>query len=403
MNIAGHLASLVTVVTGGSLPVRLRAWDGSEAGPDDGPLLIVEGTGALRRLLWQPNELGLAQAYAAGEISVDGDLAEALRRVRGYACTRRARVSVWHRIRALAIAARLGALGRRPLARRVQPDGRLSTEFYALLLGETMASSCAYWTGEEPGYGLADAQRDKLDLICGKLSVEPGTRLLDVGCGWGPLTFHAAQRYGARVVAVTRSDRQHAYVSALVIARDLSHLVQVRRGGYRDIADGPYDAIATVEAREHLGAAYPAVAARLRDLLRPGGRLLIQQMSRGPGAAGFTESFIAFDRLMQPVGETVAVLEQAGLEVRDVHAMREHYVLTTRAWLSTLEGRWAEAVALAGEPVARIWRLYLAGGALAFAEGRTGVDQILAVRPADSGLSGMPLDRDVLAPWREPL
>jgi cyclopropane-fatty-acyl-phospholipid synthase len=179
--------------------------------------------------------------------------------------------------------------------------------------------------------------------------------------------------------------------------RSLAGAVEIRLQDYRDVTDGPYDAISTVEMGEHVGAdQYPGFAAGLFGLLAPRGRLLVQQMSRGrnaPGGGAFIEAYVAPDIYMRPVGETVALFEAAGFEIRDVHALREHYVRTVRVWLDNLEDRWAQAVDLVGEPVARVWRLYLAGGALAFEEGRMGVDQILAVRPADDGASGMPAVR----------
>jgi cyclopropane-fatty-acyl-phospholipid synthase len=148
---------------------------------------------------------------------------------------------------------------------------------------------------------------------------------------------------------------------------------------------------------EHVGRRnYPVYARQLFAQLRPQGRLLLQQMSRHdghPGGGAFIESYIAPDMYMRPVGQTVDLLEQAGFEVRDVHALREHYVRTVAAWYETFERCWDQAVAMVGEEVARVWRLYLVGGALAFEEGRMGVDQILAVRPADSGASGMPATR----------
>jgi cyclopropane-fatty-acyl-phospholipid synthase len=162
--------------------------------------------------------------------------------------------------------------------------------------------------------------------------------------------------------------------------------VDVQCRDYRDIEGGGYDAVATVEMGEHVGdAEYPAFAAALHDRLTPGGRVLVQQMSRGrdaPGGGAFIETYIAADMHMRPLGETVALLEGAGLEVRSVTAMREHYVRTIDAWSRTLDDRWSDAVALVGEETARVWRLYLTGSALAFAERRMGVDQILAARPA---------------------
>ncbi|MGY0235228.1 class I SAM-dependent methyltransferase [Longispora urticae] len=418
--IAPQLASLLTTITGQPPAVRIRAWDGSEAGPGHGPTLVVRDPLALRRLLWSPNELGLAQAYAAGELDVDGDLADGLRRVwRQVRTTGRPKLSAAHRLRALRLAGRLGILGPKPPAPETQarltgaPHSRerdraaighhydLSNAFYQLLLDEeTMAYSCGYWRSEEPDYSLADAQRDKLDLICRKLDLQPGMRLLDVGCGWGSLTVHAAHHYGVHVTGVTLSAEQLEHVRRRVADLGLEGRVDVRLQDYRDVHDGPFDAIATVEMGEHVGARnYPVFTAALFRLLRPTGRLLVQQMSRGrvaPGGGAFIEHYIAPDMHMRPVGETVALIEDAGFEVRDVEAIREHYVRTVEAWLETLDKRWEEAVALVGEPMARIFRLYLVGGALSFAENRMGVDQILAVRPMLEGDSGMPYTREAL-------
>ncbi len=145
---------------------------------------------------------------------------------------------------------------------------------------------------------------------------------------------------------------------------------------------------------EHVGESnYPTYASTLHRLLKPEGRLLLQQMSRGanaPGGGAFIESYVAPDMHIRPVSFTTGFLEVVGLEIRDVHSLREHYVWTVRAWAETLEDRWDEVVALVGEGQARVWRLYLAGGALTFEEGRMGVDQILAVRRSENGRSGMP-------------
>jgi cyclopropane-fatty-acyl-phospholipid synthase len=195
---------------------------------------------------------------------------------------------------------------------------------------------------------------------------------------------HAAQHYQARVTGVTLSAEQGGYARERLRGLGLADRATVLIQDYRDTADGAYDAIASLEMGEHVGAAgYPAFCAALRDRLRPGGKLLIQQMSRGknaPGGGPFIESYIAADMHMRPVGETVGLLEQAGLEVLGVQAMRTDYVRTIRAWLDNLERNFAAAEELIGRERARLWRLYLAGGALAFEEGRMGVDQILAAR-----------------------
>jgi cyclopropane-fatty-acyl-phospholipid synthase len=265
--------------------------------------------------------------------------------------------------------------------------------FYELILDPQMAYSCALWTSPDPDYTLADAQRDKLDAICRKLELAPGRRLLDIGCGWGSLSIHAARAYGASVTAVTLAAEQAAYVRRRVTEAGLSDLVTVVNQDYRDIGAGTYDAVASVEMGEHVGdREYPAFCALIRDRLKPGGRVLIQQMSRGanaPGGGAFIEAYIAPDMHMRPLGQTVSLLEDAGLEVTGVQGMRADYTRTIRAWLARLEERQAEVTALIGAQAGRVWRLYLAGGALAFEEGRMGVDQILAVRPGpDAGSPG---------------
>ena len=352
-----------------------------------------------------------------GEIDVQGDLAAGLRQVWATARERDLggidlRALARLAPRAIAAARRAGAFGL-PLAppdsqarlRGRRHSGRrdraaiahhydLSNEFYALVLDPQMAYSSAYWTRDAPEDTLEQAQTDKLDLVCRKLALRPGQRMLDVGCGWGSLSIHAAQHYGVQVTGITLSQQQAGFVRARVAELGLADRVRIRLQDYRELAGPGFEAVASLEIGEHVGESnYPGYASVLHRMVAPGGRVLIQQMSRGPiapGGGAFIEAYIAPDMHMRPVGETVAFLERAGLEVRDVHAMREHYVRTVQAWYSTFESRWAEAVDLVGEEVARVWRLYLVGGGLAFEEGRMGVDQILSVRPGVGGESGMP-------------
>lgn len=391
---------------GSRLPVRVRAWDGSEAGPNGTPVVVLRSPRALRRVLWRPGELGLARAYVSGDLDVEGDLTEGLRR--GWQTIRGGRAATGSATRAdLALTAilaakRLGVFGPPPAPpacesrHRGRPHSRardkaviaghydIPASFYQLILDPSMAYSCAYWTRDDPGYGLADAQRDKLDAICRELGLGEDSRLLDLGCGWGSLTVHAAARYRARVTAVTLAAAQGRYARERLAGLGLGGLAEVRVQDYRDPAGDSYDAIASIEMGEHVGASgYPAFCAGLRDRLRPGGRVLVQQMSRGanaPGGGAFIESYIAADMHMRPVGETVSLLEKAGLEVLGVESLRPHYARTIRAWLENLERNFTEAEAILGPERARLWRLYLAGGALAFEEGRMGVDQILAAR-----------------------
>jgi cyclopropane-fatty-acyl-phospholipid synthase len=417
--VAARLAEAAAPFVGGDLPVRLRAWDGSETGPVDAPLVELRTPDALRRLVWHPGELGAAQAYVTGEIEVHGDLGEALShafavgRERGLT-GRPSPAAVAHAVRTLRS---LGAVGLPPqppasqarVRGRLHSPGRdrsaishhydLSNEFYSLLLDPQLAYSCAYFTS--PDQSVEEAQRAKLDLVCGKLGLEPGMSLLDVGCGWGSLSLHAAEHYGAHVTGVTIAVEQKRFIDRRIRERGLQDRVEIRLQDYRDVVStgstdsGRFDAVGSLEMGEHVGERhYPAYVDVLRRAVKPGGRVLVQQMSRTgrhPGGGPFIESFIAPDMHMRPVGETVAYLAAGGLEVRDVHALREHYVLTVAGWLENFERHLPQLTALVGEEVVRVWRLYLVGGALAFRDGRMGVDQILCVRPG--GEHTLPLER----------
>jgi cyclopropane-fatty-acyl-phospholipid synthase len=406
--VAPMLAAAIEPLIGGELPIRLIAWDGSIAGAAAAPVVWLRSPAALRRMLWCPGELGAAQAYVCGDLDVDGDLGSALAYVRSQIAQRRLRPirpSPGALARLCAVAARRGALGGPPPPRATQArlhgrrhslsrDGAaishhydLSNAFYRLILDPSMAYSCAYWEPSRPNNTLVQAQHDKLDRICRKLGLDdrPGMRLLDVGCGWGSLSLHAAEQYGARVVGITLSAEQKAHIEAALTERGLGDRVEIRLQDYRAITDGPFDAAASIEMGEHVGRQnYSTYARILHRCVRPGARVLIQQMARcgsNPGGGPFIESFIAPDMHMRPLGQTIALLEEAGLATITVEAMREHYVRTVDAWIDSLETHWDTAVTLIGEEAARVWRLYLAGGRLAFAQGRMGVDQILLARP----------------------
>ncbi|RSN32870.1 SAM-dependent methyltransferase [Amycolatopsis sp. WAC 04169] len=414
-----RLAPFVERLLGGALPVGLRTWDGVRTGPPDAPTVVLRNRRALRRLLYAPGELGLARAYVSGDLDVEGDLADGFRRI--WALTRSgavrgAKLGPRDWAEALRLAVRLGVVGPPPAppAEEARLSGKLHTllrdksaiahhydlgnAFYQLLMDESMAYSSAYWTSEDEGYDLEQAQWDKLELICRKLGLRPGMRLLDVGCGWGSLLVHAAKHHGVTAVGITLSAEQLQHVRGRLVQHDLEDRVEVRRQDYRELRDEPFDAVASIEMGEHVGEEnYPEYTRTLYRMLKPTGRLVLQQMSRGavaPGGGAFIERYIAPDMTMRPLSRTLGHLETAGFEIRDVHALREHYVRTVRAWEKTLEGNWDDVVALIGESGARVWRLYLVGGALAFEENRMGVDQILAVRPSEDGLSALPATRE---------
>ena len=420
---ASRLKSLVEQLLGVPLSVRIRAWDGSEAGPPGGPTLVVRNRRALRRLLWKPGELGLARAWVSGDLGVEGDLYAALDLVSGL---------VWERgedARGLAEAlrdpvVRAAARGlllmagpplppappreevrrrrhlhtKRSDRRAISHHYDVGNDFYELVLGPSMVYSCAYWSA--PDATLEDAQRDKLELVCQKLALTPGQRLLDVGCGWGSMAIHAAREHGVSVVGVTLSQEQAAYARKRVADEGLTDRVEIRVQDYRDVSDGPYDAISSIGMAEHVGAErYLAYAEVLGRLLEPGGRLLNHQIGRRPqrdestyAVDEFIDAYVFPDGELAPLGTTVTQLETAGFEVRDVEALREHYGLTLRRWVANLEAQWPLAVRLTSPGRARVWRLYMAASALAFERNRIGVNQVLAVRtPQPSGTSGMPL------------
>lgn len=409
--VAGRLESLIRDVAGVDLPVGLRAWDGSAAGPPDGPVLVLRNRRALRRLLWAPGELGLARAYVTGDLDVEGDLADGFRRAWRAAPRARVALGAGERVRAAAVALRLGAVGPPPappmsearLSGRLHTRGRdraaishhydLSNEFYHLLLDEHMAYSSGYHDLDSDTETLHEAQTAKLDLICRKLRLRPGMRLLDVGCGWGSLILYAAANYGVHATGITLAAEQRAFIAERVAERGLTESVEVHLRDYREFGESPefagsFDAVSSIEMGEHVGEEhYPVYASIMFGALKPAGRLLLQQMSRplgtAPGGGAFIERYIAPDMHMRPLWQTMRYLQNGGFEILGVEAMREHYVRTVDGWLATFEERYDQFVELVGEEVARVWRLYLVGGGLAFEQGRMGVDQILAAHPAD--------------------
>ncbi|MGW3359866.1 class I SAM-dependent methyltransferase [Streptomyces bungoensis] len=418
---APRLTRLLEQLLGVPLPVRIRAWDGSQAGPPGAPLLVVRNRRAVRRLLFKPGELGLARAWVAGDLTVEGDLYSALELMSGLVWERgedaRGLLQTLRDPEARSAAVGLLRLAGPPLPPAPPPEearrtGHLHTrrsdrraishhydvgnDFYELVLGPSMVYSCAYW---EPDGTLETAQRDKLELVSRKLGLAPGLRLLDVGCGWGSMAVHAAREHGVSVVGITLSQEQAAYARKRVADEGLTDLVEIRVQDYRDVTDGPYDAISSIGMAEHVGAErYLEYARTLHDLLRPGGRLLNHQIARRPQrdessyeVDAFIDAYVFPDGELAPLGTTVTQLERAGFEVRDVESLREHYARTLRRWVANLEAGWDRAVRLTSPGRARVWRLYMAACALSFERNRLGVNQVLAVRAPESGTSGLPL------------
>ncbi|MCW2494680.1 cyclopropane-fatty-acyl-phospholipid synthase family protein [Jatrophihabitans sp.] len=424
--VAQIVEPLVRATLGADLPIAVECWDGSVLGPPQAPLrVVIRHRRALRRLLWAPNELGFARAYVSGDIDFEGDLFAGLDELERLADPETGPGVTVDRTTKLAIlrtVLRLGILGAPPappaeeaaLSGRRHSLGRDSSaiahhydvgnDFYEYVLGDSMTYSCAYWS-EPPSadFGLADAQFAKVDLVARKLGLRPGMRVLDVGCGWGTFALHAAREYGVQVVGVTLSKEQAEYATKRMAEAGLAEAVEIRIQDYRDVQDGPFDAISSIGMAEHVGTAMlPIYAADLYALLKPQGRLLNHAISRRPGPrpefskTSFIDRYVFPDGELQPLATMVDALEGVGFEVRDVESLREHYALTLRAWVANLEQNWPAAVAASSPARARIWRLYMAGSALAFEGNRIGLNQVLAVRPTGRGRSGMPATRDEL-------
>ncbi|REF35679.1 SAM-dependent methyltransferase [Thermasporomyces composti] len=415
--VAERLHDVLLRLFGREAPVRIRAWDGSIAGPPDAPVVTVNSRRALRRLLWRPDELGLARAYVAGEVEVEGKLLDALERLApfGRAIGRRPELTAADRGELLRTAALLGAVGPQPkppaeeitgAERRhglvrdktltAAPDSSLGPPLLARIYGSTMVHSTGYWT--RPDASLDEAQHAGLEHACRKLGLSPGMRVLDVGCGWGSFLIHAAERYGVTGIGVTLSPHQAEIATKRAVEAGLSDQVEFRLADWRDVGDGPFDAIAGSGMAEYVGPARLAEYARtLYGLLRPGGRLLVHQVSaRGERVVeerSFIDAYVFPGAELLTLGTIVDTFEGAGLEIRDLETFREHYARTLRAWIANLEDAWDACLSQTSPGRLRVWHLYLALAALAFELARITVYQLVAVRPHADGRADMPWAR----------
>lgn len=400
------IAPIVEDLLGSELPVAFRFWDGSRIGPSNSPSAVVFNSPmAFRRLAYRPNELGMGRAYVAGDIDIEGDIFEVLQ-ARDLLAGTRGDPGVdlgarqWMQI--LKAALSLGAIGmplspppeearlrgslhsRRRDAQAIAHHYDVSNDFYRLVLGETMTYSCAYF--ENPDYSLDQAQVAKYDLVCKKLGLDEGMRLLDVGCGWGGMIIQAARKYGANAIGITLSKKQAELAEKRVAEAGLASKVEIRIQDYRDIDDGPFDAISSIGMFEHVGLRrLSAYFGSMFRLLRPKGRFLNHAISRPSGKAAieknsFVGRYVFPDGELHEVGTVVSAMQAHGFEVRHVESLREHYARTLRSWVFNLENNWALAQRYAGKARARIWRLYMAGSALGFEAGRINVHQTLGVK-----------------------
>jgi cyclopropane-fatty-acyl-phospholipid synthase len=399
--VASAVRDALTGVRIFELPVTLRFWDGSVL--DGGaPVVEVRDPVAIAHILHAPGQLGLSRAWVSGALDVP-DIAdlEAILRLRSFNVDLKPRDIA--RLFAAAVKIAGPAVLKKPPVPSVEAPRRrrglhslardkaairhhydVSNAFYELILGPTMVYSCAYWA--DPDESLQDAQTRKLDLICRKLRLAPGERLLDIGCGWGSLLIHAAQRYGVDGVGVTLSVEQAEYARERVARLGLEDRIEIRVQDYRELTDGPFDKIASVGMYEHVGRGeYDRYTERVHALLAPGGLFLNHGIARlhseVPSENTFIYRYVFPDGELSPVTDVMASMQNAGLEVRDVESLREHYPLTLRAWVANLAARREEAVAEVGAERERVWRMYMLGSALGFEDGDVTVYQVLTTRP----------------------
>lgn len=411
---ASFLRPVVTSLLGEHPPIYVMFWDGSSLGePDAKATAIFRSPDAVTRILWSPGELGLARAYVVGDIDFEGDLYYALAHL----------TKVQPKIgslglRSLVQAARgvlkVGAFGGPPEipAEETKPAGRLHSlrrdrhaishhydvgnDFYGLFLGKTMTYSCARFVDD--GMSLDEAQIEKYDMVCRKLGLQSGMRYLDVGCGWGGLLMHAAQNYGVTGVGITLSSEQVELARERIAAAGLSDRIEIRIQDYRDLQGETFDAISSIGMFEHVGRLQMArYFSTLENVLSIGGRLLNHAIDAVGGSAmdpdGFIARYVFPDGELQDLSVSGSAMQDAGFEIRDVESLREHYAQTLRHWVANLESNWDEAVKIVGERRARVWRIYMAGSAVAFEANRISVHQTLGVKTAENGDSGMPPTR----------
>jgi cyclopropane-fatty-acyl-phospholipid synthase len=382
-------------------PFAIRFWDGTEvpATAAGGPVFSLHSPDALAQVIRAPGELGLGRAYVLGLVDVD-DIEGALRIVDTFEPPR---LSLPQMVRLGLSVVRACGLVRppRPPASELRLRGERHTvgrdrravryhydagnDFFALFLDPSMTYSCAYFKGG--AQNLEEAQRAKLGLVCDKLGLHEGERVLDVGCGWGSLAIHAARNYGVRVLGVTLSEEQVKLGRRRVHEAGVEDLVELRVADYREIAGETFDAISSIGMVEHVGEErIDLYMQTLNGLLRPGGRLLNHGIAKlmdfdTPDEGAFSERFVFPDGVPLPLSRIELALERTGLVTRHVEGLAEDYAETLRYWIASFENRYDDAVRLAGVERARTWRVYLRAARQGFLTGWASVYQVLADKP----------------------
>lgn len=407
------LGEIFSIVVPEDRGVGFRAFDGSTAGPKDAAVhLDVRTPRAIEFLAGAPSQLGLARAYVSGDLEIVGDAYELLNRMYpmdlGHLSTKdKVRIgatlapSALKRPQVPPQERRLN--GRRHSKTRdadaIHHHYDVSNQFYRWVLGPSMAYTCAVFPS--PDASLEVAQEEKFDLVCRKLGLQPGMRLLDVGCGWGGMVLHAVQNYGVTAIGVTLSEQQAIWGQRAIAEAGISDRAQIRFSDYRDVPETDFDAISSIGLTEHIGREnYSAYFAFLYDKIKPEGRMLNHTITRPSDfepshyRTSFINRYVFPDGELSGPGHIMSAMNAAGFEICHEENLREHYALTLKHWGENLEEHWNEAVNEAGLGTARVWRLYMAASRMGFTRNLIQLHQTLGVKTPSGGESGMPLRPD---------
>ena len=412
---------------------NVRFWDGTVdhgANPNPPYTLVLNRPAALRRMLLPPNELSIVESFIAGDVDIDGSMEAASNLGEAIGGRLRSPIAVAKLIRLLLdlpgqaeddladtrFPEHARKLGQRhtPVrdAAAIQFHYDVGNNFYKLWLDRRMVYSCAYF--RSPDDSLDSAQEAKLDLICRKLRLKPGERLLDIGCGWGALIMHAAEHYGVDATGITLSENQASLARARIEKAGLGDRCRVTIRDYRTLTAGDgYDKISSIGMVEHVGLSHlPVYFASAYRALKPGGLFMnhgiISLGEARPRSVGerifrkfwradaFIDKYVFPDGKLTATHHVISAAEEAGFEMRDVESLREHYAMTLRHWVRSLEEKRDDAIALVGDHTFRVWRLYMAASANSFATAKINILQTLLAKPDARGHSNIPLTRDDL-------
>jgi cyclopropane-fatty-acyl-phospholipid synthase len=377
-------------------PFTVEFWDGSELPSTNGgggPRFSVRSPAAFAHALRAPGQLGLGRAYVSGELDVD-DVDAVLDLLDSWQPPSLDRGA---QARLALAAARASGLRRppRPPQAELRPRGKrhsrerderavrhhydLPPEFFELFLGPSLTYSCAVFS--HGATTLDEAQETKLELVCTKLALQPGQRVLDIGCGWGSFAIHAAARHGVKVVGITLSPPQAERGQRRANELGLGDQVDLRVADYRELTDEPFDAVASIGMVEHVGSNQIDVYARqVARLVKPGGRVLNHGIARlrttDPEAGPFSERYVFPDAAPLHLSRIQLALERAGIETEHVEGFRMDYAETLKHWARNLDDNLERATQLAGPERMRVWRLYLRAARRGFESGFTSIYQV---------------------------